>query len=85
MADEAKIVTEATAELSKPENKAELEQTLAKAFNEGTQPADAKPAAADEVENNPEIVQQAPHHSPVKRLDEVTASRKPNVRWRPTV
>jgi len=38
---------------------------------------------ADEVERDPELVRTAPHTTPVKRLDEVTASRKPNVRWRP--
>jgi len=36
---------------------------------------------ADEVENDPEVVRTAPHTAPVKRLDEVAASRKPNVRW----
>ncbi len=39
-------------------------------------------AIADEVEQNPAIVKTAPHTTPVRRLDEVTASRKPNVRWR---
>ncbi len=38
---------------------------------------------ADEVENDPEVVKNAPHTTPVKRLDEVAANRKPNVRWRP--
>ena len=37
---------------------------------------------ADEIEHDPEIVKTAPHLMPVKRLDEVAASRKPNVRWR---
>jgi len=37
---------------------------------------------ADEVEQNPEVVKSAPHETPVRRLDEVAASRKPNVRWR---
>ena len=37
---------------------------------------------ADEIENDPELVRGAPHTTPVGRLDEVTASRKPNVRWR---
>ncbi len=40
-------------------------------------------AIADEVDSDPEIVKTAPHTTPVKRLDEVTASRKPNVRWQP--
>jgi len=39
-------------------------------------------AIADEVEQNPAVVKTAPHTTPVRRLDEVTASRKPNVRWR---
>lgn len=36
---------------------------------------------AQEVEQNPEIVTQAPHYTSVKRLDEVTAARKPVVRF----
>lgn len=36
---------------------------------------------AREAEENPEIVQEAPHHTVVKRLDEVTAARKPVLRW----
>ncbi|MDR6224703.1 aminomethyl-transferring glycine dehydrogenase subunit GcvPB [Desmospora profundinema] len=36
---------------------------------------------AKEAEENPEVIQEAPHHTVVKRLDEVTAARKPVVRW----
>lgn len=36
---------------------------------------------AKEAEENPEIVQEAPHHTAVKRLDEVQAARKPILRW----
>jgi len=36
---------------------------------------------ADEVEHNPEIVQEAPHHTIVKRMDETTAARKPVLRY----
>ncbi|GEN31119.1 glycine dehydrogenase subunit 2 [Cerasibacillus quisquiliarum] len=36
---------------------------------------------ADEVENNPEIVQEAPHTTVVKRLDETLAARKPVLRY----
>lgn len=36
---------------------------------------------AEEAEKNPEVVQEAPHHTAVKRLDEVTAARKPIVRY----
>ena len=40
-------------------------------------------AIAAEAETNPEAVQSAPHHSPVGRLDEATAARKPYLRWKP--
>ncbi len=40
---------------------------------------------ANEVETDPETVRSAPHTMPVKRLDEVGATRKPNVCWRETV
>ncbi|GGA40074.1 putative glycine dehydrogenase (decarboxylating) subunit 2 [Kroppenstedtia guangzhouensis] len=36
---------------------------------------------AKEAEENPEVILEAPHHTPVKRLDEVTAARKPVLRW----
>src|SRR5699024_7430628 len=36
---------------------------------------------ADEAENNPDIIHEAPHKTPVKRLDETRASRKPVLRW----
>jgi glycine dehydrogenase subunit 2 len=38
---------------------------------------------ADEIDNDPEVVRGAPYTTPVKRLDEVAASRKPDVRWHP--
>lgn len=37
---------------------------------------------AREAEENPEIVQEAPHHTVVTRLDEVTAARKPILRYK---
>ena len=37
---------------------------------------------ADEIDINPEVVRTAPHTTPIKRLDEVTANRRPSVRWR---
>ncbi|TCS96426.1 glycine dehydrogenase (decarboxylating) beta subunit [Hazenella coriacea] len=37
---------------------------------------------AKESEETPEVVQDAPHHTVVKRLDEVTAARKPVLRWK---
>jgi glycine dehydrogenase subunit 2 len=45
--------------------------------------ADALIAIAAEAEQDPERVRTAPHTAPVKRLDEATAARQPNLRWRP--
>ena len=36
---------------------------------------------ARETEENPEILHTAPHNTPVRRLDDVTAARQPNLRW----
>jgi glycine dehydrogenase subunit 2 len=36
---------------------------------------------AAEATSSPELLQEAPHFSPVGRLDEVTAARKPIIRW----
>ncbi len=38
---------------------------------------------AKEVEDTPELVKSAPHSTRVSRLDEVTAARKPVLRWKP--
>jgi glycine dehydrogenase subunit 2 len=35
-----------------------------------------------ESSEDPELVQQAPHTTPVSRLDEAGAARRPNLRWR---
>ena len=37
----------------------------------------------EEAKRDPDFVKNAPHSTPVNRLDEVTASRKPKVRWTP--
>ncbi|MFC2012863.1 aminomethyl-transferring glycine dehydrogenase subunit GcvPB [Chloroflexota bacterium] len=37
---------------------------------------------AGEVKENPEILHTAPHRTPVRRLDEVTAARNPDLRWK---
>jgi glycine dehydrogenase subunit 2 len=42
---------------------------------------DAMIAIAQEVEENPDRVKGAPYTTPVKRLDDVLAARKPNVSW----
>ncbi|HET8844355.1 MAG TPA: aminomethyl-transferring glycine dehydrogenase subunit GcvPB [Ktedonobacteraceae bacterium] len=38
---------------------------------------------AEEAHTNPEIVKTAPHTTPIGRLDQVLAARKPNLRWQP--
>jgi glycine dehydrogenase subunit 2 len=43
---------------------------------------DAMRQIAREVEENPQIVLDAPHSTRVSRLDETTAARKPILRWR---
>ncbi|MBV8808930.1 MAG: aminomethyl-transferring glycine dehydrogenase subunit GcvPB, partial [Acidobacteriaceae bacterium] len=45
--------------------------------------ADAMISIAKEVEENPELVLKAPHSTRTSRVDEVTAARKPIVRWQP--
>jgi glycine dehydrogenase subunit 2 len=45
--------------------------------------AEALITIAAEAENTPETVKSAPQTAPVKRLDEATAARHPNLRWRP--
>ncbi|KMK76974.1 aminomethyl-transferring glycine dehydrogenase subunit GcvPB [Alkalihalobacillus pseudalcaliphilus] len=42
---------------------------------------DAMIQIAKETEENPEIVQEAPHHTVIGRLDETTAARKPILRY----
>ena len=42
---------------------------------------EAMVAIAQEAKNNPEWVKRAPHTTPVKRLDEARAARKPVLRW----
>jgi len=36
-----------------------------------------------EARENPDLVRTAPHHTPVGRLDEASAARKPKLRWEP--
>jgi len=44
--------------------------------------AEALIAIAAEAETDPDVVRAAPHTAPVRRLDEATAARQPNLRWR---
>jgi glycine dehydrogenase subunit 2 len=43
---------------------------------------DALKQIAREAEENPELVQTAPHNTRIQRLDETTAARKPVLRWK---
>jgi glycine dehydrogenase subunit 2 len=43
---------------------------------------DAMISIAAEIDTNPELVLKAPHHTRTSRVDEVTAARKPIVRWK---
>ena len=40
-------------------------------------------AIAEECKNDPELVKNAPHETPVRRVDEVRAARQLVARWRP--
>ena len=44
--------------------------------------AEAMIAIAKEIEESPELLQGAPYTTPVRRLDEAAAVRKPDLRWR---
>jgi glycine dehydrogenase subunit 2 len=44
---------------------------------------DAMKSIAKEVDEDPQIVLDAPHHTRVSRLDETAAARKPVLRWKP--
>ena len=45
--------------------------------------ADAMTSIAREVETDPEMVRTAPHSTRTSRVDEVTAARRPILRWKP--
>jgi glycine dehydrogenase subunit 2 len=45
--------------------------------------ADALIAVAAEAHEDPERLRTAPHDAPVRRLDEATAARQPDLRWQP--
>ena len=44
---------------------------------------DAMISIAKEVETDPQLVKNAPHSTRTSRVDEVTAARKPVLRWKP--
>jgi glycine dehydrogenase subunit 2 len=45
--------------------------------------ADALIAIVDEADHDPPVLHDAPYDSPVRRLDEATAARQPELRWKP--
>ena len=45
--------------------------------------ADAMISIANEIEADPQMVKNAPHNTRTSRVDEVTAARKPVLRWKP--
>jgi glycine dehydrogenase subunit 2 len=45
--------------------------------------ADALIAIAREARETPDVVRSAPTTAPVRRLDEASAARRPELRWRP--
>ena len=45
--------------------------------------ADALRAILEEAKEDPEIARGAPYTTPVRRLDEAGAAKRPVVRWRP--
>lgn len=59
-------------EPTETESKAELDAFI-----------DAMIAIAGEVEQDPELVRGAPHHTRIARVDEVAAARRPVLRWKP--
>ena len=44
---------------------------------------EAMKAIAEEAEQHPEIIAEAPHNTRISRLDETAAARKPILRWKP--
>lgn len=44
---------------------------------------DAMLRIAEEARSQPELLRDAPHNSPVGRLDEIKAAREPRLRWKP--
>jgi glycine dehydrogenase subunit 2 len=47
--------------------------------------ASALKKIASEIKETPQLVMSAPHSTPIGRLDEVAAARKPNLRWNPSL
>jgi glycine dehydrogenase subunit 2 len=60
-----------------------IEPTESESKEELDQFIDAMKAIAEEAEQNPEIIAEAPYNTRISRLDEVAAARKPVLRWKP--
>jgi glycine dehydrogenase subunit 2 len=61
-----------------------IEPTESESLQELDQFIAAMRSIAREAEETPELVKTAPHSTRVGRMDEVTAARKPILRWRPS-
>ena len=61
-----------------------IEPTESESKEELDEFIDAMKAVAEEIEESPEIVLEAPHNTRVSRMDETAAARKPVLRWRPS-
>ena len=59
-----------------------IEPTESESREELDQFIDAMKNIADEAENSPDIIANAPHNTRVTRLDETAAARKPVLRWK---
>ena len=60
-----------------------IEPTESESLDELDQFIAAMRAIAKEVDETPDLVKHAPHSTRVGRMDEVTAARKPILRWKP--
>lgn len=60
-----------------------IEPTETESLEELDRFADAMLAIAEEAATDPELVRGAPYTTPVRRLDEAGAARKPDLRYRP--
>jgi glycine dehydrogenase subunit 2 len=60
-----------------------IEPTESESIEELDQFIDAMKSIAKEVEEDPQVVLDAPHNTRISRLDETAAARKPVLRWKP--
>ena len=58
-----------------------IEPTETESLNSMDEYISAMKQIAKEAVENPDVVKTAPHNTPVKLLDEVSAARKPIVKW----